>query len=89
MTLLAPTATASLIGLLVAWVILYLLYKMVWPRDFGMPVRRRLICSHLHVERDQIAFVPLWWSDLQVHRALKAHWREALRGALGDPPIPA
>ncbi len=68
-----------LIAFLLAWVILYLVYKLAWKRDFGLPVRRRLLQSKLLVERDQVAFVPFWWSDLQVQRSLDAHWRTTMR----------
>lgn len=68
----------ALIGL-IGWMALYLLYKMAWRRDFGLPVRRRLLVSGLRVEREQLALVPFWWSDIQVQRALDAHWRRTLR----------
>jgi hypothetical protein len=68
-------ALAGLLG----WVALYLLYKVGWRRDFGLPVRRRLLARGLRVEREQLAFVPFWWSDIQVQRALDGHWRRTLR----------
>lgn len=68
-------ALAGLLG----WVALYLLYKVGWRRDFGLPVRRRLLVKGLRVEREQLAFVPFWWSDIQVQRALDGHWRRTLR----------
>lgn len=77
--------TAALLGCLV----LYLLYKVAWPRDFGVPVRRRLFCRRLRMVRDQLAIVPLWWSDIQIQRAVRAHWRETLqRGLPGSPALP-
>jgi hypothetical protein len=68
-------ALAGLLG----WVALYLLYKVGWRRDYGLPVRRRLLITGLRVEREQLALVPFWWSDIQVQRALDAHWRRTLR----------
>lgn len=68
-------ALAGLLG----WIALYLLYKVGWRRDFGLPVRRRLLIRGLRVEREQLAFVPFWWSDIQVQRALDGHWRRTLR----------
>ena len=64
---------------LLLWVVLYLVYKVAWRRDFGLPVRRRLAARGLRVERDQVAYVPFWWSDIQVQRALDAHWRRTLK----------
>lgn len=70
-------ALAGLLG----WVALYMIYRVVWHRDFGMPVQRRLSVFGLRVERDQIAYVPFWWTDLQVQRALDAHWQRTMRQA--------
>lgn len=89
-----PSAVTSVhyslaISALVGCVVLYLVYKVAWPRDFGVPVRRRLLCRHLRMVRDQLAFVPLWWSDIQVQRAVRAHWRETLQRGLPPPPRPA
>lgn len=70
-----------LLAFLLVWVGIYVVYKITWRPDFGIPVRRRLLCSHLKVQRDQVAYVPLWWSNLQVQRAIKSHWRESLRSA--------
>jgi len=72
-------ALAGLLG----WVALYLIYKLGWRRDFGLPVRRRLLVTGLRVEREQLALVPFWWSDIQVQRALDAHWRRELRRGVG------
>jgi hypothetical protein len=68
-----------LLAALLAWVVLYLVYKIAWRRDFGLPVRRRMLTAGLHVERDQVAYVPFWWSDIQVQRALDDHWRRTMR----------
>ena len=67
------------VAVLLAWVVIYLVYKVAWRRDFGLPVRRRLLLTHLLVERDQIAFVPFWWSDLQIQRAVDEHWKRTMR----------
>ena len=64
---------------LVGWVILYVAYKLAWRRDFGLPVRRRIAARRLVVERNQVAYVPFWWSDLQVQRALNNYWKRTLR----------
>ena len=71
--------TQYVIAALVAWIVLYLVYKVAWRRDFGLPVRRRVLQAHLHVERDQVAYVPFWWSDIQVQRALDEHWKATMR----------
>lgn len=68
-----------LLAFLLVWMGIYLVYKITWRPDFGIPVRRRLLCSGLKVQRDQVAYVPLWWSNLQVQRAIKTHWKESLR----------
>ena len=81
------------IAALVFWVILYLIYRVVMTgrKDFGMPVRRRLFALHLRVDRDQSADVPFWWTDLQIQRAVRAHWRQTLRSpfAAGSEAHPA
>jgi len=64
---------------LLASLVVYLAYKLLYHPDFGVPVRRRLLRLRLRVRRDQFAEVPLWWSDLQVERAIRVHWRESLR----------
>jgi hypothetical protein len=71
--------TQLALAALVVWILLYVVYKVSWRRDFGLPVRRRLLCRGLHVEREQIAFVPFWWTDVQVQRAIDAHWRKTMR----------
>lgn len=68
-------AVMGLMGCLV----LYLAYKLFYKPDFGMPVKRRLLSRQMQVRRDQFAEVPLWWSDLQVQRAIRGHWKESLR----------
>jgi hypothetical protein len=68
-------AVAGLLGCL----LVYFLYKILYRPDFGMPVRRRILTHGLRVRRDQFAEVPLWWSDLQVQRAIRVHWKESLR----------
>jgi hypothetical protein len=71
----------ALIAALVLWVVVYLLYRvaMTSRRDYGMPIRRRLICTRLRVHSDQSAEVPFWWTDIQVQRAVRAYWRRTLR----------
>jgi hypothetical protein len=71
--------TALLVVLLLGWVLLYLVYKVAWRRDFGMPVERRLTVRRLVVERNQVAYVPLWWSDLQIQRAIDRHYRDSMQ----------
>lgn len=73
------------IAALVGWVVLYLVYKFAWRRDFGLPVRRRLLARRLVVERDQVAFVPFWWSDLQVQRAVNGYWKRTLKRSFEKP----
>jgi hypothetical protein len=70
---------------LIGWIILYLVYKFAWRRDFGLPVRRRLLARRLVVERDQVAFVPFWWSDLQVQRAVNGYWKRTLKRSFEKP----
>lgn len=78
MSLLSAHPQFALVAL-VAWILFYAVYKFAWHRDFGMPVRRRLVARGLVVERNQVAYVPFWWSDLQVQRAIDNHWRRTLR----------
>jgi len=81
------------IAALVLWVILYLVYRVVMTgrKDFGMPIRRRIFALRLRVDRDQSADVPFWWTDLQIQRAVRAHWRQTLRSpfAAGSEAHPA
>ena len=79
-------ALGAVLAFLLIWIVLYMIYKMAWRADFGLPVRRRLLCTRLSVERDQMAFVPLWWSDLQIQRAVKAYWRQSLRSTVASIP---
>ena len=57
---------------LVMWIVVYMLYKFVMTKrkDFGLPVRRRILCRKLRVDRDQFADVPFWWTDLQIQLAV-------------------
>ena len=72
------SSAIAIVGLLTC-LLLYLIYKFAFPRDYGMPVRRRLFCKTMRIERDQVAFVPFYWSDRQVQRAIKVHWKQSLR----------
>ena len=74
------------VGALIFWVVVYLVYRVVMTRrkDFGMPVRRRIVCVHMRVDHDQSAEVPFWWTDLQVRRAVRAHWRQTMRLPFGS-----
>ena len=72
----------SLLSVLLLCVVLYMTYKIIWHPDFGLPVRRRLMCRRLQVERNQVAFVPFWWSNVQVQRAIGKHWKETMRQSL-------
>jgi hypothetical protein len=80
----------ALIMALVMWVVVYMLYKLVMTerKDFGMPIRRRLLCKRLRVDHDQSAEVPFWWTDLQVQLAVRNHWKQTLRGPVSQPPDP-
>ena len=82
---LASTGLATAIGGLAVCLVLYLGYKLFYRADFGMPIRRRILLTHLRVRRDQFAEVPVWWSDLQVQRAVRSHWKQALRYAIEKP----
>ncbi len=79
---------AAIFAALLIWIVVYLIYKMAWRADFGLPVRRRLLCSRLTVERDQAASVPIWWSDLQIQRAVRAYWKQSLRSTVSAIPEP-
>jgi len=74
------------VGALIFWVVVYLVYRVVMTRrkDFGMPVRRRIVCAHMRVDHDQSAEVPFWWTDLQVRHAVRAHWRQTMRLPFGS-----
>jgi hypothetical protein len=71
----------ALIAGLIFWIVLYFSYRVVMTgrRDFGLPVRRRLLVFGLKVDKDQSADVPFWWTDLQVQRAVRSYWRQSLR----------
>lgn len=75
------TAIAALAGCL----LLYLAYKLFYRPDFGMPVRRRLLARGIRFRRDQFAIVPVWWSDLQIQRAIRGHWKRSLREVMTRP----
>ncbi len=74
------------LGALIFWVVVYLVYRVVMTRrkDFGMPVRRRIVCAHMRVDHDLSAEVPFWWTDLQVRHAVRAHWRQTMRLPFGS-----
>lgn len=76
------TVWLAIIAALVLWVTVYLIYKlrMTAKRDFGMPVRRRILVRKLTVHDNQRAEVPFWWTDLQVQRAVRTYWKRTLRG---------
>jgi hypothetical protein len=78
------------IGALVCWILVYVVYRIVMTgrKDFGMPIKRRLLCKHLRVDHDQSAQVPIWWTDLQIQRAVRSHWRNSLRLPFGSAPEP-
>src|SRR6202045_3617125 len=77
---------------LVMWVVVYMLYKFVMTKrkDFGLPVRRKILCRRLRVDRDQSADVPFWWTDLQIQIAVGSPWKHPLRApvAVGSEPYP-
>ena len=75
------TGVAALAGCL----IVYLAYKFFYRPDFGMPVRRRILAKHIRFRRDQVADVPVWWTNLQVQRAVRGHWKQSLRDTVMRP----
>ncbi len=79
-----PEVYLGLVSALLLWVVVYMLYRLVMTKrkDFGVPVRRRILCRKLRVDHDQSAEVPFWWTDLQIQLAVGAHWRQALRSPL-------
>jgi len=88
MTLTSPvggTAIAALAGCL----LVYLAYKVLYRPDFGMPVRRRLLARGIRFRRDQFAIVPVWWSNLQIQRAISGHWKRSLRETVTRPGPPS
>jgi hypothetical protein len=80
------TLLLAMLAVLVAWIVVYMIYKMFWHADFGLPVRRRLLARGLSIERDQVAFAPLWWSDLQIQHAVSTHWKNSLRSTVKGAP---
>lgn len=89
-----PVATVfAIVAALLLWVVVYMLYRLVMTRrkDFGMPVRRRVLCRKLRIDQDQAAEAPFWWTDLQIQLAVSNHWRQTLRRpfvAGNDPNAP-
>ena len=75
------TGVAALAGCL----IVYLAYKLSYRPDFGMPVRRRILAAHIRFRRDQFAEVPVWWTNVQVQRAIRGHWKQSLRDTVIRP----
>src|ERR1700721_1264513 len=75
-------------GALVCWVVVYLVYKVVMTgrKDFGMPVKRKVLCKHLRVDHDQSAEVPIWWTALQAHRPAPAPGPTPWRPPSGAAP---
>src|ERR1700693_1087040 len=74
------------VGALIFWVVVYLVYRvlMTGRKDFGMPLRRRMLCAHMRVDHDQSAEGPFWWTDLPVRHAVRAHWRQTMRLPFGS-----
>ena len=70
-------------AMLIVALLVYLGYKILWHPDFGMPVHRKVFLKGMRVKRDQLCEVPIWWSNIQVQRAVKAHWKQALRRTAG------
>jgi hypothetical protein len=83
--ILTPTDSATVVAALAGCLIVYLAYKLFYRPDFGMPVRRRLLARHVRIRRDQFAVVPMWWSDLQIQRAISGHWKQSLRDNVTRP----
>src|SRR5215471_6030816 len=82
----SETVYLAIVAALVVWLVVYLAYK-VWMtsrRDFGLPVRRRLLAHKLTVLDNQRADVPFWWTDLQVQHAIRSHWKRSLREPSGS-----
>jgi hypothetical protein len=70
-------------AMLIVAVLVYLGYKILWHPDFGMPVQRKLFARGMRVKRDQLCEVPIWWSNIQVQRAIRSHWKQTLRRQAG------
>jgi hypothetical protein len=77
-----------LIAGLLAFLALYLAYKVLYRPDFGMPVRRRLLVRGLRIRREEFAEAPIWWSTIQVERAVRTHWKASLRLTVERPERP-
>ena len=75
----------EILAVLLLLVVIYMAYKIIWHPDFGLPVRRRIFKRGLLVERDQIALVPFWWSNLRVSRAIARYWKQSLRENFDGP----
>ncbi|MGD0834251.1 MAG: hypothetical protein ABSA40_07490 [Candidatus Dormibacteria bacterium] len=74
-----------LVATLLAFLALYLAYRVLYRPDFGMPVRRRLLVRGFRMRREEFAEVPIWWSALQVERAVRSHWKASLRMTVRRP----
>ncbi|MGP8161326.1 MAG: hypothetical protein ACLQGJ_08940 [Candidatus Dormibacteria bacterium] len=79
---------APAIAVLAGCLVSYLAYKLFYRPDFGMPVRRRLLARRIRFRRDQFADAPMWWSDLQIQRAIRGHWKRSLRDTVARPGPP-
>jgi hypothetical protein len=84
-SILTSTGFSTGVAALAGCLIVYLAYKLFYRPDFGMPVRRRILAMHIRFRRDQVADVPVWWTNLQVQRAVRGHWRQSLRDTVGRP----
>ena len=87
----SPQVLVAIMAALLLWVVVYMLYRLIMTKrkDFGLPVRRRIFCLGLRVDRDQIADVPFWWTDLQIQVAVGNHWRQTLRTPFITPELHA
>jgi len=88
-SILTSTGFTTGIAALAGCLIVYLAYKFFYRPDFGMPVRRRILAKHIRFRRDQVADVPVWWTNLQVQRAVRCHWKQSLRDTVMRPREPA
>lgn len=84
-----PVILLAAVAVGILALIIYLAYKLTFKADYGMPVRRRVFLFHMKVIRDQAAEVPIWWSNLQVQRAVSAYWKKNLRESVHGGPGPA
>jgi uncharacterized membrane protein YcfT len=84
-SILTSTGFTTGIAALAGCLIVYLAYKFFYRPDFGMPVRRRILAKHIRFRRDQVADVPVWWTNLQVQRAVRGHWKQSLRDTVMRP----